>query len=104
MKNLRNITIQVIIILAISTLIAILFLPLANTDWAEGVRTSIGAEDNETGFGGEIGRSEPELSAAAGWIVSFVKIGLFMTIPGLITLGIRRLVKGKPKSRSATPA
>ena len=88
-----------IIILTVSALIAGLFLPLANTDWAEGMRT-----DANTGENQEDGGARVDMPAAFGWIMSFVKIAIFMVIPGLITLGIRRLVKGKPKSRSAAPA
>ena len=100
MKGFRRIAIQVILILAVSAVIALLFLPLANTNWAEGMRTGIDAERSQEDFDG----ARADMPAALGWIMSFVKSAIFMVIPGIITIWIRRLVKGKTRSRSAAPA
>ena len=64
MKGFRRIAIRVILILAVSAVIALLFLPLANTNWAEGMRTSIDAEGSQEGIGGEDGGARADMPAA----------------------------------------
>lgn len=72
---------RIIIILLVFIVTGLLFLPLAGTAWAEGIRTG----------------ATPTPAIVAN-PVTFIKIILEMGIPALITVGIRNAAKRKKSS------
>jgi hypothetical protein len=94
---------QILIIILASVIVMALFMPLAQTEWAEGMRSGFGAE----GMEGE-GRSGPEgmgeIPAAVGFIAGFIKEIIIMGIPALLTLGVLKLVRGRSNSKKVQAA
>ena len=88
MKLIKNNLIPALIILAAATLIIILALPLANTEWAEGFRTT-GATGTETEPIAE-GNTPPALLSL---ILPVFKVMIFMGVGGLLTTFVRRVSK-----------
>lgn len=70
---------RIIVILLVFIVTGLLFLPLARTAWADGIRAD--AEQ-----AGEVTSINP---------VAFIKVIALMGIPGLITVGIRNAAKRK---------
>jgi len=73
---------RILIIILVFIITGLLFLPLAGTAWAEGIRA--GATPAET-----IAGINP---------VTFIKVVFLMGIPGLITVSIRNAAKRKKSS------
>ncbi|MBI5350249.1 MAG: hypothetical protein HZB77_13200 [Chloroflexi bacterium] len=73
---------RILIILLVLIITGLLFLPLAGTAWAEGVR--VGAKQAS-----EATNINP---------VAIIKVIVLIGIPGLITVGIRNAVKRKKAS------
>lgn len=73
---------RILIILLVFIITGLLFLPLAGTAWAEGVRA--GAKQT-----GEVAGINP---------IAIIKVVIVMGTPGLITVGIRNAAKRKKAS------
>ena len=100
MTNFRETSIQIIIIILAAAAVILAIIPLENTSWAESLRTEMAIEEGgeglqQEGFRGESG--EPQIGGPITYVGSFIKIMLFMGIPGLITIGVLRLTNRKPK-------
>ena len=86
---------QILIIILASGIVMVLFMPLAQTEWAESMRGGFGA----AGMGAEEGDGPEgmrEMPAAVGFIAGFIKEIVLMGIPALITLGILKIIKRRP--------
>jgi len=71
-----------LIILVASALVILAVLPLAQTDWAETVRSS--PEHEQEDMTEEVEHAEPP-SAVVGFVLSFIKVTIQMGICGLLT-------------------
>ena len=91
---------QVIIILLAAGLVFAAMLPLAQTDWADGMRNTFGVEGGEGGEGDMRG----DMPAALGLVMGFIKETLIMLVAGAITLGIYRLIKRSPRPKKVSQA
>lgn len=88
---------QILIILLASVIVMALFMPLAQTEWAESMRNGFGAETD--GMSAE-GRKGPEgMPAAVGFIAGFIKEIVVMGIPALITLGVLRIIRRRAQAK-----
>jgi len=100
-----NVVKQVAIILLAGLVVVAIALPLANTEWAEGLRTEAGVV--EEGFGAEEGtlageEEGREMSSGVMLVMPIMKQVFLMGIPGLITFGILKLTRrsrGKKRQR-----
>ncbi len=77
---------RTLVVLLVIGLVSLALLPLAQTDWADEMRTS--SENFEPRLERE-GEIPPELAALGG----LLKPTLFLLIPGAITLTIHRSIK-----------
>ncbi len=107
MKLLNNTFIPTIIILLAAALIVTLVLPLAGTEWADSFRTesetSGEVSSDETTSEPDVFESEDTNSPALFMLLlPIVKVIIFMSIGGLITILIRRLIRQfrSPKQRT----
>ena len=85
---------QILMIILASMIVIALFLPLAQTEWADGMRSGVGqaAEGIE-----REGRQGPgDMPAGIGFIAVFIKEIVIMGIPALITLGLLKIIKRRP--------
>jgi len=88
-----------LIVLLISVLIGPAMLPLAQTGWAEGMRTSmLGQSQNEQPERAEM------LASSVGFIAGLLKSTLFLLIPGSITLSILNASRRRKKTPAAKKA
>lgn len=85
-----------LIILAAAALVVLVSLPLAQTDWADGMRTSFeaqeGGEEIATVEGGEAERGD---MGVFNYIAPLIKVTILMGIGGLLTmlaLGVIKLI------------
>ena len=101
MTNLKETIIQISLILLAAAVVILAIMPLENTNWADSIRNDAAVADDaiqsdqaqREGFNGE--GAEPQIGGAIAYVASFIKIILFMGIPGLITLGVLRLTHRK---------
>ena len=91
---------KVLIIVLASMLVLGAMLPLAQTDWAEGMRISTEAGHEE---GGE-GDMRADMPAVLGLVMGFIKETLIMLVAGAITLGIYRLIKRSTRPKKVSQA
>ena len=86
----------ILIILAASALVVLAALPVANTDWAEGIRSDVGeAEEGAEGFSEGDEGAPPRVLLIVG---PLIKVTILMGIGGGLTalvLWIIRLVSGR---------
>ncbi len=80
MPTLRESLTSTLVIIIASAIVIFLIAPLDATEWASSMRAGAGEEGGEGMPGGIF-----------GLVAAFIKITLLMGIPGLITLGVRRL-------------
>ncbi len=73
----------ILIIGLVSALLTFAMLPLAETEWAEGIRTAFRAADQERERPGRIFLM----------VAPLLKVAVFMGVPALITLAVLRLGK-----------
>jgi hypothetical protein len=94
---------QILIIILASVIVMAFFMPLAQTEWADSMRSGLGTE----GMEGE-GRAGParmsKMLAAVGFIAGFIKEIVVMGIPALITLGMLKLVRKRSNSKKGRVA
>lgn len=91
---------QILVIVFASAIVMALFMPLAQTDWAENMRNGFGVEDEGIGKeGGEGPEKMREMPVAVGFVAGFIKEIVVMGIPALITLGVIKLIRGRTKSK-----
>lgn len=90
-----------LIILAAAALVILVSLPLAQTDWANGLRTSFeaqeGGEEIATVEGGE---AESADMGALIYIAPLIKVTILMGVGGLLTilaLGVIKLISRKKR-------
>lgn len=94
---------QTIIILMASLLVVLAALPLAQTEWAEGLRNDVGHEGETAEQGAGVPANMPPVMR---YTLPFVKELILMGIPGLLAYGILQLLKwisrlNKPRRVSA---
>ena len=89
---------QVLIILLAAGLVFAAMLPLAQTDWADGMRTTSEVSGDNAGEGDV----RAEMPAALGLVLGFIKETLIMLVAGAITLGIYRLIKRSPRPKKVS--
>lgn len=98
MPTLKETIRPILLITIASAIIMFAIAPLDSSEWAEGIRSGFNAEEGE-GVQGEDG--------PPGGIFRFVgpliKITILMGIPGLITVGVRNLIR-RLSNRSAAGA
>ncbi len=84
-----------LIILVASALVVLAMLPLAQTNWAESVRSNPGheREDMEPMTETEAGEHTEPPSAAVGFVFSLIKVTLQMGIGGLLTALVLWIIK-----------
>jgi hypothetical protein len=93
---------RILIVLVITILVALAMAPLAQTSWADGMRTTTSDRPQE-------GRPEGPggLPSGVGFFVGLLRPTLFLLIPGSIALGvlnaIRRPNKQAPANISVKP-
>lgn len=83
---LHNWPIRSLVIVAATIVICVMMLPLAITDWAEGVRMSI------VSISAEAKTESPPPSGPVIYVMSTIKATVLIGVPMLITLGISRLI------------
>lgn len=81
---------RLFIILLISALVGLMMIPLAQTNWAEGLRVSMLLGTSEGNL-----ESPETLSTGTRFIAGLLKPALFILIPGSLTLGFLSLAKRK---------
>ncbi|MDM8528077.1 hypothetical protein QUF58_07660 [Anaerolineales bacterium HSG24] len=74
-----------LIILVASALVILAVLPLAQTDWAETVRSSPEHEQEDMEQMTEEGEHAEHPSTVVGFVLSFIKVTIQMGIGGLLT-------------------
>lgn len=82
MPTFRETIVPILAITAASAILMLLLAPLDATQWAEGFRV-----------GGEVSTEEELGGGIANIIGPLLKITFLMGIPGLITIGIRNLIR-----------
>jgi len=113
MPNLKDTVWAIIVISLVSAVMMVGVAQLDSSGWAEGIRAEATAEieatDSETGEGETVGEDglegfSPLLMIAVGTIGSLIKISLLLGVPGLLTIGVRRLIDRVRKRASVGTA
>ena len=97
MNTIKKYAWPTIIILAASLIVALAILPLANTEFADGIR----ADAITGGEGGDIrGEGDSgEIPGAVRYVAGFIKEFLLMGVAGVITYTILRIVRRFSRKR-----
>ena len=91
---------QILIIVLASIIVMALFMPLAQTEWVESMRSGFGTEGESMGDeSGEDPRVPGDMPAALGIIMGFIKEIVIMGVCMLITLGVLRIVRRRTRSK-----
>ena len=108
--TIRQAIVRTLIILAASLLVVLAILPLAETAFAENLRSGFGEEREgfERGeFEGRLERERPVDFDGAVNFLAFIKVAFLMGMPALITLGIlwinRTIYSWRARPKSPTP-
>jgi len=93
MNTIKKYAWPTIIILVASLIMTLAILPLANTEFADGIRADAITE-------GEGGEEEPgDMPSAVRYVIGFIKEFLLMGVAGLITYTILRIVRHFSRKR-----
>ena len=97
MNTIKKYAWPTIIILVASLIVTLAILPLANTEFADGIRADAITE----GEGGEMGGEEGpgDMPGAVRYVAGFIKEFLLMGVAGLITYTILRIVRRFSRKR-----
>ena len=91
---------QILIILLAAGLVFAAMLPLAQTDWADGMRNTSEVSGGDAGEGD----MRAEMPAALGLVMGFIKEMFIMLVAGAITLGVYRLIKRSSRQKKVSQA
>ena len=97
MNTIKKYAWPTIIILAASLIVALAILPLANTEFADGIRADAITGGEGVEMGGEEGSRE--MPGAIRYVAGFIKEFLLMGVAGVITYTILPIVRRFSRER-----